>query len=215
MNDAEEHLMTVFTAALDCGSAAERQAYLDRACAGDPALRHRVEALLRAHERAGGFLGAPGPERTVGLSRAASVLKELDRAVGRVPRVMLRDTETEPETPVVRPSPGAVPVEPSSRYLLLGEIARGGMGAILKGRDTDLGRDLALKVLLDRHCDHPELVRRFVEEAQIGGQLQHPGIAPVYELGTFPDKRPFFTMKLVKGRTLAALLESRRAPADD
>ena len=64
MNDAEHHLMTVFSAALDCGSADERQAYLDLACAGDPALRQRVEALLRAHERAGGFLGPPGPEET-------------------------------------------------------------------------------------------------------------------------------------------------------
>ena len=89
------------------------------------------------------------------------------------------------------------------------------MGAVLKGRDTDLGRDLAVKVLLEQHRDHPELVRRFVEEAQIGGQLQHPGIVPVYELGTFPDRRPFFAMKLVKGRTLAALLEARRDPADD
>ena len=134
-------------------------------------------------------------------------------AVGPVPRVLLRDTETEAETPVVRPGSGAAKVESSGRYQLLGEIARGGMGAILKGRDTDLGRDLAIKVLLDQHRDNPELVRRFVEEAQIGGQLQHPGIVPVYELGTFADRRPFFTMKLVKGRTLAALLESRQRPS--
>ena len=80
------------------------------------------------------------------------------------------------------------------------------MGAVLRGRDIDLGRDLAVKVLLDSHKDKPELVRRFVEEAQIGGQLQHPGVVPVYELGSFADRRPFFTMKLVKGRTLAELL---------
>ena len=88
----------------------------------------------------------------------------------------------------------------AGRYQLLGEIARGGMGAVLKGRDPDLGRDLALKVLLDRHRDRPDLVHRFVEEAQICGQLQHPGVVPVYELGTLADHRPFFTMKLVKGR---------------
>ena len=150
-----------------------------------------------------------------GLSRADSVLLMLDDAVGPVPRVLLRDAETEAETPVVRPGSGAAKVESSGRYQMVGEIARGGMGAILKGRDTDLGRDLAMKVLLDEHRDNPELVRRFVEEAQIGGQLQHPGIVPVYELGTFADRRPFFTMKLVKGRTLAALLASRQAPADD
>ncbi len=83
------------------------------------------------------------------------------------------------------------------------------MGAVLKGRDNDLGRDLAVKVLLESHRDKPELIRRFVEEAQIGGQLQHPGIVPIYELGTFADRRPFFAMKLVKGRTLSSLLDER------
>jgi serine/threonine-protein kinase len=107
------------------------------------------------------------------------------------------------------------PSDRSGRLQLLGEIARGGMGAVLKGRDVDLGRDLAVKVLLERHGKSPELTRRFVEEAQIAGQLQHPGVVPVYELGTFADRRPFFTMKLVKGRTLSALLEARRDPTED
>ena len=89
------------------------------------------------------------------------------------------------------------------------------MGAVLKGRDIDLGRDLAVKVLLEAHREKPELVRRFLEEAQIGGQLQHPGVVPVYELGTFADRRPFFTMKLVKGRTLAELLRERDRPGED
>ena len=100
-------------------------------------------------------------------------------------------------------------------YQLEGEIARGGMGAILKGRDLDLGRELAIKVLLEPHRGNPQVVRRFVEEAQIGGQLQHPGVVPVYELGTLPDRRPYFAMKLVKGRTLAALLGERTGPAQD
>ena len=107
------------------------------------------------------------------------------------------------------------PADRGSRYQLFGEIARGGMGAVLKGRDPDLGRDLAFKVLLEGHHHKPELVRRFVEEAQIGGQLQHPGIVPVYELGAFPDLRPYFTMKLVKGRTLSALLAEREPPTHD
>ena len=98
----------------------------------------------------------------------------------------------------------------AGRYHLLGEIARGGMGVVLKGRDEDLGRDLAVKVLLEKHRGNPELVRRFVEEAQIGGQLQHPGIVPVYELGQLPDQRLFIAMKLLRGRTLAALLEAAK-----
>ncbi len=101
------------------------------------------------------------------------------------------------------------------RYQLEGEIARGGMGAIIRGRDVDLGRELAIKVLLESHQGNSEVVRRFVEEAQIGGQLQHPGVVPVYELGTLPDRRPYFAMKLVKGRTLAALLRDRTSPVQD
>ncbi len=89
------------------------------------------------------------------------------------------------------------------------------MGAVLKGRDPDLGRDVALKVLRDDLRDDADMVRRFVEEAQIGGQLQHPGIVPIYELGTFADLRPFFAMKLVKGHTLAQLLEARDGPGED
>ena len=102
-----------------------------------------------------------------------------------------------------------------SRYQIQGEIARGGMGEILKGRDIDLGRDVVIKVLLESHRDKPEMIRRFIEEAQIAGQLQHPGISPVYELGQFPDKRPFFAMKLVKGETLSQLLAQRAEPAED
>jgi serine/threonine-protein kinase len=86
------------------------------------------------------------------------------------------------------------------------------MGVVLKGRDADLGRDVAVKVLLEVHRGHAELERRFVEEAQIAGQLQHPGVVPVYEMGRFPDKRPYFAMKLVKGRTLEKLLEERDTP---
>src|SRR4051812_32270623 len=89
------------------------------------------------------------------------------------------------------------------------------MGAVLKGRDAVLGRELAVKVLLDRNQDDPAVRRRFVGEARIGGQLQHPGVVPVYELGNFPDGRPYFAMKLVRGRTMASLLAGRSASDRD
>ena len=144
------------------------------------------------------------------------VLTALNETIGPIPRVLLRDGSAEDPRPV-RPRSDEMPDLTGEliRYQLLGEIARGGMGAVLKGRDVNLGRDLAIKVLLEKHRDHPEMVRRFVEEAQIGGQLQHPGIVPVHELGRFPDGRLFIAMKLVKGRTLAALLEARKDPAED
>ena len=138
---------------------------------------------------------------------------------GPTPHVQLRELPDESD-PVIKPRSAEMALHNGAslgRYQLQGEIARGGMGAILKGRDVDLGRDLAIKVLLESHQGNPEVVSRFIEEAQIGGQLQHPGIAPVYELGTFPepDRRPYFAMKLIKGQTLAALLQERPDPAHD
>ena len=141
------------------------------------------------------------------------VLETLAAIVGPVPRVLLRDSDDGAEPPVLV-LPDRAAADPSVRYRIDGEIARGGMGEVLKGRDPDLGRDVAIKVLRDDLSGRPEMVRRFVEEAQIGGQLQHPGIVPVYELGTFADRRPFFSMKLVRGQTFAQLLAARPSPAD-
>jgi serine/threonine-protein kinase len=155
-----------------------------------------------------GLAAAFGPDSGPPLPAAGSVVQ----ALGADP-VQLRTPVTEPEGPVVQPHSDALPAQAPPPLQLLGEIARGGMGAVLKGRDTDLGRDIAVKVLLETHQGKTELVQRFVEEAQIAGQLQHPGITPVYELGQLADKRPYFTMKLVKGKTLAALLTARSDPA--
>ncbi len=223
---------SIFLQALDKPTGEARAAWLDEACGPDSGLRERIEALLRRHEQANGFLEQPAVEATImraGLAPAFtedeavvignaghSVLKSLGQTIDGVPRVVLRDAAEEVDEPIQRPGSPEIPDrDPDSRYRLDGEIARGGMGAVLKGRDTDLGRDLAIKVLLDSHKDKPEVIQRFVEEAQIGGQLQHPGIAPVYELGQFADRRPFFSMKLVKGKTLSALLAEREGPSED
>jgi eukaryotic-like serine/threonine-protein kinase len=78
----------------------------------------------------------------------------------------------------------------TGRLQLLGEVARGGMEVVLKARDTELGLDLAVKILLDRHGDDPAMVCRFIEEAQIAGQLQLRGVVPVDELGCPPGQGP-------------------------
>jgi len=109
----------------------------------------------------------------------------------------------------------SVELRRSGRYEILGRVAEGGVGTVLKARDADLGRDVALKLLRDKFADNTEILRRFVEEAQIAGQLQHPGIVPIYELGLHDDDRPFFAMKLIKGNTLQALLQNRRQTDDE
>jgi len=84
--------------------------------------------------------------------------------------------------------------------------AAGGMGTILLAQDETLGRTVVLKVLLEKHQKNRELSDRFRREASITAQLQHPGIPPVYSAGTLSDMRPFFSMRLVQGQTLAQLL---------
>src|SRR5262245_44598137 len=101
------------------------------------------------------------------------------------------------------------------RYRIEGEIDHGGMGLVLRGRDPALNCPLAIKVLLDKYRGHADAERRLLDEAQITAQLQHPGVPPVHEVGRLDDGRPFFTMKLVKGRTLAELLRERRDTAED
>ncbi len=96
-------------------------------------------------------------------------------------------------------------------YLVQHEIAHGGMGTVLLARDLTLGRDVAVKVLHSCPLERPSLVRRFLEEAQIGAQLQHPGIAPVHEIGITARARPFIAMKLVQGSTFAERLAADRA----
>src|SRR5262245_60292573 len=107
-----------------------------------------------------GLACAFGPDSGPPLPTAGSVAQ----ALGAAP-VQLREPLTGPGDPVVRPASAAVPADSPAGLQLYGEIARGGMGAVLKGRDTDLGRDVAVKVLLETHQGKTELVERFVEEA--------------------------------------------------
>jgi serine/threonine-protein kinase len=122
----------------------------------------------------------------------------------------------EPPPPLPAPLSGDDPaLEAIARYRLGPEIAVGGIGVVYHARDLVLKRDLAVKVLKPEHRDNPDLIRRFLEEAQVGGQLQHPGVVAVHGLGRLPDGRPFFAMRLVNGRTLEALLAERPEPAAD
>ncbi|MBZ5590973.1 MAG: serine/threonine protein kinase [Acidobacteriia bacterium] len=91
----------------------------------------------------------------------------------------------------------------ATRYELLGEIGRGGMGTVYVGRDTQLDRRVALKVLNVVDPDR-EAAPRMADEARILARLEHPGIVPVHDLGTLPDGRIFYAMKLVEGTRLDA-----------
>jgi serine/threonine-protein kinase len=143
-----------------------------------------------------------------------SVLEILERLTGAAPRVELVSEDGERLlTPAARPS-RTIP-RGRGEYTLMDEIARGGMGVVMRGRDQELRREVAFKVLHPDLAQRADSVQRFVEEAQISGQLQHPGVVPVYELGLLADRRPYFTMKLIRGRTFADLLLEREESTSD
>jgi tetratricopeptide (TPR) repeat protein len=119
------------------------------------------------------------------------------------------NTNASPGFPSTGPNPA------TQRYLLGDEIARGGMGIIHRATDTVLGREVAVKVLLEKYTPESWAAVRFAGEARITGQLQHPSIPPVHDLGTLPDGRPFLAMKLIKGRTLDENLKAGPDPASD
>jgi serine/threonine-protein kinase len=111
--------------------------------------------------------------------------------------------------------PADLAPQTAGRCRIESEIARGGMGVVYRALDPFFGRRLAVKILLARAGQHPDLARRFLDEARLTRHLQHPGIPPVHDQGVLDDGRPYFTMKLIQGRTLAALLKERSDPRDD
>ena len=184
MNDAEAHLMTVFSAALERGSAAEQNAYLDRACADDPALRQRVEALLRAHDRAGGFLGrVPDPAETAGSEPSGGPGPAADLAAG---------------------------VVIAGRYKLLERIGEGGMGEVWMVEQTEpVRRKVAIK-LIRPGMDSRQVLARFEAERQALALMDHPNIARVLDAGATDSGRPFFVMELVKGTPLTRYCDDHK-----
>ncbi|MHB1425598.1 MAG: tetratricopeptide repeat protein [Gemmataceae bacterium] len=103
-------------------------------------------------------------------------------------------------------SKGAAPGLDLRGYELLDRLGGGGMGDVYRAADPALGRDLAVKVIKADLRGNVSAESRFVREARITGSLQHPSIVPIYNLGRLADGRLHYTMRLVRGRTLAAIL---------
>ena len=98
------------------------------------------------------------------------------------------------------------------RFRVLRPHARGGLGAVFVALDSELNREVALKQILDHHADDPDSRQRFLIEAEITGGLEHPGIVPVYGLGTYGDGRPYYAMRFIKGDSLKESIERFHRP---
>ena len=100
-------------------------------------------------------------------------------------------------------------------YSLESVVATGGMGAVLKAKDNNLARTVALKVMLNSANANEHTVFNFVAEAQITGQLEHPNIVPLHDIGVAADGTIYYTMKLIEGRTLRDILKDIREGNQD
>jgi len=97
------------------------------------------------------------------------------------------------------------------RFRVLRPHARGGLGAVFVALDTELHREVAIKQILDSHVDDPVNRARFLLEAEVTGGLEHPGIVPVYGLGTYADGRPYYAMRFIRGDSLKAAIQQFHA----
>jgi serine/threonine protein kinase len=168
MTEQPNREVAVLNAALELRPA-ERAAYLDQACAEDKALREQVEALLRAHEQAEGFLDSP----PFGLDFKRTVRREI----------------------LLTEKPG----DRIDRYRLLQQIGEGGCGLVyMAEQEEPVRRRVALKVI-KLGMDTKQVIARFEAERQALALMDHPNIAKVLDAGATETGRPYFVMELVRG----------------
>jgi hypothetical protein len=170
MNETADRTESIFAAAVALASPEERAAYVAQECAGDSALRQRIEGLLKAHDRAHHFLDQPGPK-----------------------------PDPPSETMGYVPAAEHVGTIIAGRYKLLEQIGEGGMGAVWVAEQTQpVRRKVALK-LIKAGMDSKAVLSRFEAERQALALMDHPNIAKVLDGGTTESGRPFFVMEYVKG----------------
>src|ERR1041385_3697906 len=168
MNEPLHPEVAILNAALEL-PADHRAAYVDQACAGKPALRRQVEALLQAGEQAQGFLEAP--PAGLDFKRATSVnLPPIEKHGDRI-----------------------------GRYKLLQQIGEGGCGVVyMAEQEEPVRRRVALKVI-KLGMDTKSVIARFEAERQALALMDHPNIAKMLDGGATETGRPFFVMELVRG----------------
>jgi serine/threonine-protein kinase len=100
-----------------------------------------------------------------------------------------------------------------ARYHINRPLAAGGMGAVLDIQDNDFRRGAAMKVMHGRFTNDPQALERFLAEAQVTAQLEHPNIVPIHDMGVMPDGSLYFTMKLIEGLSLGDVVKLQRIHA--
>jgi tetratricopeptide (TPR) repeat protein/serine/threonine protein kinase len=183
---------------------------------GDILLRHGalhddtlalLEAIVRKHLE---LHGGDPQASLAAVSSVGSLRRDLEQVMDADVQASLAHVTTDRRdaddpwrtVPHAAPSAG-----PALRFQILRPHAKGGLGEVFVARDEELHREVALKEIRHARADEPHSRSRFLLEAEITGRLEHPGIVPVYGLGTYPDGRPFYAMRFIRGDTLHAAIE--------
>jgi serine/threonine protein kinase/tetratricopeptide (TPR) repeat protein len=178
--------------------------------------RAAVEALVARHlKRHGGDAEKSLAAVPAGRSTRESLVRigdpDIDATLGHVPSAHVSTVDDDAD----RTASYAVGTATSDgqRFRVVRPHARGGLGAVFVALDAELNREVALKQILDHHADDPTSRQRFLIEAEITGGLEHPGIVPVYGLGTYGSGRPYYAMRFIKGDSLKEAIERFHADA--
>lgn len=189
----------------------------------DPSTCTLLNTLVARHMTASGS----DPERSIAAFPAAASVqedfsrlgdKEIEATIDhlfREPAEKDRNTIDFQGAPPIRPASAGRPVAsglaggkansvplPGGRFRVLHGHARGGLSQISIALDEELRRKVAFKQLLERHSADPQCRSRLLLEGEITGSLEHPGIVPVYGMGLYPDGRPFYAMRFIRGESL-------------
>jgi len=185
MAPAQQREAALFAAVIE-KPLAERAAFLDGACHGDPALRQRLEALLTAHAAPDELLSSLTPEAKATL-KIEFAEEPADETVG----------------------------QKIGRYKILEKVGEGGCGVVYVAEQTEpVRRRVALKVI-KLGMDTKQVVARFEAERQALAMMDHPNIAKVLDAGTTETGRPFFVMELVRGIKITGYCDQNNLPTQE
>ncbi len=192
MTPTHDHLRRLFELLLDAPPK-DRPALLDQHCAGDAALRHRLEAMLLAAEKPDNFLASVSPSRSFGSS-------DFDAPGVPPPHI----------STIKSPAPAETPGTLIGRYKLLQKIGEGGFGAVFLAEQREpVARKVALKII-KLGMDTRQVIARFEAERQALALMDHPNIARVLDAGATDSGRPFFVMEYVKGDPIIAFADAHK-----
>ncbi len=167
--------------------------------------RAAVEALVTRHiKRHGGDVEKSLAAVPAGKSTRESLARLGDPEIGATLGHVASGHGSTEDGDVDRTTSYAIGTATSDgqRFRVLRPHARGGLGAVFVALDAELNREVALKQILVQHADDPTSRARFLLEAEITGGLEHPGIVPIYGLGSYADGRPYYAMRFIKGDSL-------------